>query len=152
MAVSLQAAPAPLPTPVPAPVTGALDVDQLTHALLDVVSEKTGYPVEMLELGSDLEADLGIDSIKRVEIMGALRTQIPDLPQADPEAFAEVRTLGQIIDYLMKTAPGGQPVVETPSAVTDPSIPRGVVQLKSIPQPELGGLHPAGRPHLPADR
>ena len=117
-----------------------------------MVSEKTGYPVEMLELGSDLEADLGINSIKRVEIMGALRAQIPDLPQADPEAFAEVRTLGQIIDYLMQTAPSGQSVVETPGPVSDPSIPRGVVQLKSLPQPELGCLHPARWPRLPADR
>ncbi len=27
------------------------------------------------------------------------------LPQADPEAFAEVRTLGQIVQYLVRSAP-----------------------------------------------
>ena len=48
-----------------------------------------------------MEADLGIDSIKRVEIMGAMRTQFPALPQADPEAFAEVRTLRQTVTYMI---------------------------------------------------
>ena len=48
---------------------------QLTHEqiearLLDVVSERTGYPADMLALDADLEGDLGIDSIKRVEIAG----------------------------------------------------------------------------------
>jgi hypothetical protein len=45
----------------------------LTALLLQVVSERTGYPEQMLGLDQDLEADLGIDSIKRVEIFGALR-------------------------------------------------------------------------------
>ncbi len=119
-----------------APATSGLDVELLSRALLEVVSEKTGYPVEMLELESDMEADLGIDSIKRVEIMGALRAQVPNLPQADPEAFAEVRTLGQIIDYMTQAVPSAQPAAVTPVMVFDPSIPRGVVQLKSIPQPD----------------
>jgi acyl carrier protein len=44
---------------------------------LNIVSEKTGYPSEMLELDMDMEADLGIDSIKRVEILGAMRNVYP---------------------------------------------------------------------------
>jgi acyl carrier protein len=68
------------------------------------VSDKTGYPPEMLEVDMDMEADLGIDSIKKVEIMGAMRELYPQLPKADPEAFAEARTLGQIVDYLGKLA------------------------------------------------
>ena len=52
------------------------------HALmLEVVSEKTGYPVEMLGLEMDLEADLGVDSIKRVEILSAMREREPGLPE-----------------------------------------------------------------------
>ena len=37
-----------------------------------VVAEKTGYPAELLEPGQALEEDLGIDSLKRVEILSAL--------------------------------------------------------------------------------
>ena len=35
-----------------------------------LVSDRTGYPADMLGLDADLEGDLGIDSIKRVEIAG----------------------------------------------------------------------------------
>ena len=37
---------------------------------------------EMLELDLDLEADLGIDSIKRVEILGTLREAVPSLGES----------------------------------------------------------------------
>ena len=84
------------------PAVEAVPSADLTQALLAVVSEKTGYPTEMLELGMDMEADLGIDSIKKVEIMGAMREAYPSLSKADPEAFAEARTLGQVATYLGK--------------------------------------------------
>ena len=74
--------------------------DALSQALLEVVSEKTGYPTEMLELEMDLEADLGIDSIKRVEIMGSLQEAFSGLPKLSPEALAEKRTLAHIVQYL----------------------------------------------------
>ncbi|HEX9298080.1 MAG TPA: SDR family NAD(P)-dependent oxidoreductase [Polyangiaceae bacterium] len=44
--------------------------------LVAIVSERTGYPAEMLDTNVDLEADLGIDSIKRIEIVGALRDRL----------------------------------------------------------------------------
>src|SRR3546814_5870902 len=44
---------------------------------LAIVAERTGYPTEMLGLDADLEADLGIDSIKRVEILGAFQKAMP---------------------------------------------------------------------------
>jgi acyl carrier protein len=72
----------------------------LIQALLEVVSEKTGYPTEMLELSMDMEADLGIDSIKRVEILGAMQELFPDLPPVNPEQLAELRTLAQIVEYM----------------------------------------------------
>jgi acyl carrier protein len=78
----------------------AIDSGVLTQMLLSIVSDKTGYPVEMLELDMDMEADLGIDSIKRVEIMGSLQDQVPDMPDVDAEALAELRTLAQIIAYI----------------------------------------------------
>ena len=72
----------------------------LASALLRIVGEKTGYPPEMLELDMDLEADLGIDSIKRVEILGALEDEFPTLPPADTEILAQTRTLAEIVDYM----------------------------------------------------
>ena len=100
-----------------------VSVEEVTEALLQIVSDKTGYPTEMLELGMDMEADLGIDSIKRVEIMGALQTQYPDMPAIDTTALAEMHTLGQIADYIngLNTSPA-TPDQETPQT----PVPQGI--------------------------
>src|SRR5690606_23119007 len=77
------AAPAPSPAPVvagasvaaaaPAPAAASrVDGDRIRELLLSIVEERTGYPSDMVGLEQNLEADLGIDSIKRVEIVGAL--------------------------------------------------------------------------------
>ena len=63
---------------VPARVAKRTDVD-LQALMLAIVAEKTGYPADMLNLGMDLEGDLGIDSIKRVEILSAVADQAPEL-------------------------------------------------------------------------
>jgi acyl carrier protein len=84
--------------PVEAPTTGApVDAEAL---LLQVVSDKTGYPPDMLEMSMALEADLGIDSIKRVEILAAIMKMRPDLPKVDTKAMAALNTLGEIVSYI----------------------------------------------------
>ncbi|WP_330131152.1 SDR family NAD(P)-dependent oxidoreductase [Shewanella xiamenensis] len=80
-------------------------VQQIEHAMLSVVADKTGYPVEMLELSMDMEADLGIDSIKRVEILGTVQDELPNLPELSPEDLAECRTLGEIVALFSQAAP-----------------------------------------------
>ncbi len=68
--------------------------------LLRVVSDKTGYPSDMLNMGMELEADLGIDSIKRVEILSAMQDAVPELPEVDTTVMAKLGTLGQIVEYM----------------------------------------------------
>ena len=82
------------------PAATTLDTATLTDSLLAIVSDKTGYPAEMLELELDMEADLSIDSIKRVEILGALQEKHPELPTIEADALTELRTLGQIIAFM----------------------------------------------------
>ncbi len=72
----------------------------VTNVLLATVSEKTGYPVEMLELEMGLDSDLGIDSIKRVEILSALQERLPAAPVIGPEQMGNLRTLGDIAAFL----------------------------------------------------
>jgi acyl transferase domain-containing protein/acyl carrier protein len=83
-------------TPADGPRRGA----DLRRVVISVVAERTGYPEEMLEPGMELEADLGIDSIKRVEILSAVQERDPRLLEADPAALAGLRTLGDIATYL----------------------------------------------------
>jgi acyl carrier protein len=102
----IQAAVSPVAAPVsliPAntpPATVGMDVTKLTASLLAVVSEKTGYPAEMLELSMDMEADLGIDSIKRVEIFGALTKLHPEMSGINPNELTELRTLAEIVSFV----------------------------------------------------
>ena len=103
----------------------AIDTDYIQKVMMDVVAEKTGYPTEMLELGMDMEADLGIDSIKRVEILGAVQETIPDLPELNPEDLAELRTLGEIVSYMQSKV---APVVATVSASSAPAIDTDYIQ------------------------
>jgi acyl carrier protein len=110
---------APPPSVVPAPQDVIPAGEGLSALLLSIVSDKTGYPVEMLDLDMDMEADLGIDSIKRVEILGALQDAHPDLPEIETEVVAELRTLGQIVAY---TAQSGQ-LVRAPASSRDPVAP-----------------------------
>ncbi|HEY1186520.1 MAG TPA: beta-ketoacyl synthase N-terminal-like domain-containing protein, partial [Gemmata sp.] len=64
---------APAPAPVPAKTAAR---DKIATALLGVVSEKTGYPADSLDLSMSLDGDLGVDSIKRVEILSALQERL----------------------------------------------------------------------------
>ena len=41
--------------------------------VLALVAEKTGYPVDMLDLDLDLEADLGVDTVKQAEVIASIR-------------------------------------------------------------------------------
>jgi polyketide-type polyunsaturated fatty acid synthase PfaA len=116
-----------------------IDVEALSQNLLEIVGEKTGYPVEMLELDMDMEADLGIDSIKRVEILGTAQERFPNLSQPNLEDLAELRTLRQIVEFLGdRTAEkkNNSSRTDRPSPERVSSIRRGVVRLKSLPAPD----------------
>ena len=129
---------AQIPTEI---VPTSVDTSNLGEAMLEITSEKTGYPVEMLEMDMDMEADLGIDSIKRVEIMGALQEAFPDLPKPDNlEEISELRTIGQIVEYLQSLSGGekkklhsdsGQPLKEIGGVIRYPA------KLQPLPEPDF---------------
>ncbi len=89
------------PLDPPRPPPAARTTLAAVHAALsEVVSEKTGYPADVLEPAMQLDADLGIDSIKRVEILAAIQERLPQAPVIGPEHLGTIRTLGQIADFL----------------------------------------------------
>ena len=109
----------PLPTaavaPTPAATAPTVGGASIREILLGVVADKTGYPKDMIGLDMEIESDLGIDSIKRVEILSAVQEQVPALPTIPAAELGAIRTLGQILERL-----GGS--AEAPSAPTPPSI------------------------------
>ncbi|MEW5850927.1 MAG: SDR family NAD(P)-dependent oxidoreductase [Myxococcota bacterium] len=135
------AKPAPAPAPVvakpaPAPVAAkpaGVSTSALSDGLLQVVSEKTGYPVDMLKLDMDLEADLGIDSIKRVEILGAMQAKFPNAPKVETEKLGEMHTLQQILNYLA----AGMGASATTTTAAAPAPAAAAPASAGVPQGEL---------------
>ena len=108
-------APAPQTPSAPAAPCSGPRVD-LEGLLLEVVADKTGYPADMLSMEMSLEADLGIDSIKRVEILSAMTERAPELPEVDTSQMAALNTLGQIVGYMSDALGVSQPAAEAAPA------------------------------------
>jgi NAD(P)-dependent dehydrogenase (short-subunit alcohol dehydrogenase family)/acyl carrier protein len=101
----------------PAAVTAAGQaVRDVNAELLRVVSERTGYPPEILNLDTALETDLGIDSIKRVEFLGAFRRTFSEPESraigAVMDELTRARTLREIVTAVEKALGSGHPPSE----------------------------------------
>jgi acyl transferase domain-containing protein/NAD(P)-dependent dehydrogenase (short-subunit alcohol dehydrogenase family)/acyl carrier protein len=110
----VQVAPAPAPekekvVSSPAAIratANGLNRETIEARLLDIVCKRTGYPAEMLGLDMDLEGDLGIDSIKRVEILGMLAdTNGGQTLNVAMEKLTNIKTLRGILDCLESASP-----------------------------------------------
>src|SRR5579883_1627452 len=102
---SLPVAPPPVTSPPKAPPAAkAPPRDRVAETLLAVVAEKTGYPVDSLDLSLSLDSDLGVDSIKRVEILSAIQEKLPDAPVVKPEHLGTLHTLKDVADFLAGSA------------------------------------------------
>ncbi|RZO61715.1 MAG: SDR family NAD(P)-dependent oxidoreductase [Sandaracinaceae bacterium] len=123
-----------------APVTTTAPPRDLSALMLEVVAQKTGYPADMLRPSMELEADLGVDSIKRVEILAALRERAPELPELDPAKLGKLRTLAEITQVLEGAAPTEPPAANTSEPIaTAPR--RFAIEWLDAPAP---GLAPPG--------
>ena len=94
---------APLQTPInpqPTALQAPTQNLNLQDMFFTVIAEKTGYPKDMLKREMNIEADLGIDSIQRVEIFSTLTEQFPNLPEIDLTQLAEIQTLGDILRFM----------------------------------------------------
>ncbi|HZC25284.1 MAG TPA: SDR family oxidoreductase, partial [Candidatus Binatia bacterium] len=128
-------APAPAPAAPPRPTA---EGDAVKERVLTLVAEKTGYPVDMLDLDLDLEADLGVDTVKQAEVMAAIR-EAYGIARDDSIKLRDFPTLAHVIRFVHERkpdlhvvttaavqAPAVQPIAS--SAVKDqPKVPATVV-------------------------
>ncbi|MPZ19325.1 MAG: SDR family oxidoreductase [Luteitalea sp.] len=113
--------------PVAAEPRAAAEVAEEDHAesvvarLLRIVSDRTGYPIEMLDLDLDMEADLGIDSIKRVEILSAFQRQSTPAEQTNVQGLMDRLTRLKTLRELTRELTGagdGEPEPPGPGRET----------------------------------
>ena len=99
----------------------------MTEAVVAIVSEMTGYPPDLLALDLDLEADLGVDTVKQAEVFAAVRERF-GVERDDSLSLRDFPTLTHVIGWVRdKTAPRA---AATASAPVGPE------------QPALTALHP----------
>jgi len=137
----------PEPNPEQGTIANPSDPQSLAATLIGIVSERTGYPADMLQLDLDMEADLGIDSIKRVEILGKLRDSLPDLAARSDsklmDALARARTLGAIVERIgaaqtpaseATVSPVSMSDASTSPSRTEPRQPQAIQEPRSDPE------------------
>ncbi len=100
LAPSPVTAESPASTPVEQ-VASAVEISSIANQVLDLVAEQTGYPVDMLELDLDLEADLGIDTVKQAETLLAIRETF-NIPQQDDLSLRDYNTLEKVISFVQE--------------------------------------------------
>ena len=92
------------PTPVAPVMPAAPAVDPVVTSVLSIVAEKTGYPQDMLDLDLDLEADLGIDTVKQAETFAAVREAF-SIPQVEGLSLRDYPTLESVIGFVHSQRP-----------------------------------------------
>lgn len=75
--------------------------DAVKEKVLALLCNKTGYPADMLDLDLDLEADLGIDTVKQAEFISEVR-EIFGIPRIEGLKIADFPTIKHIIRFVIE--------------------------------------------------
>ncbi|MFV9506726.1 MAG: beta-ketoacyl synthase N-terminal-like domain-containing protein, partial [Oscillochloridaceae bacterium umkhey_bin13] len=118
--------PQPSAVPQPSALSPQPSIDPVEAKVLEIVAEKTGYPSEMLDLDLDLEADLGVDTVKQAETFMAVREAF-DIPRIENMRLRDYPTMRAVIGFVREYRPdlavAAQPsaLSPQPSAAAQPS-------------------------------
>ncbi len=111
---------APVPAPAPVATTQPVgDGDAVKERILDLAVEKTGYPRDMLDLDLDLEADLGVDTVKQAEMFAAIR-EIYGIPRDDSRKLRDYPTLAHVIRFVYESRPDLAGLVSPEPTIVEP--------------------------------
>jgi NAD(P)-dependent dehydrogenase (short-subunit alcohol dehydrogenase family)/acyl carrier protein len=114
-------------------------LDSVQEKVLALVAAKTGYPQDMLDLDLDLEADLGIDTVKQAETFASIREAFA-IPVQEGLSLRDYPTLQHVIDFVYKMRPELQPPPGTQDGSTQwvPEVVEGpTIELERAPVAEL---------------
>ena len=119
---------------VPATPTAAkTDIGDLEKFLVNFVVEQTGYPPEVVDLDADLEADLGIDSIKKAQLFGELQEYFEISTSATELSLDDFPTLRHVVDFLsangQASGEASSPAPSSPAPVTPAPAPAAIAPI-----------------------
>jgi len=127
-------------TPIQSPAPGPAITDAIIkERVLAIVAEKTGYPTDMLDLDLDLEADLGVDTVKQAEMFASVRAAF-NIPRDADLKLRDFPTLAHVIKFAHDRQPR---TAAQPEAVPATAERKPVASVSSSPKPA-----PKPRPEL----
>ncbi len=98
--VTPAAAPAPTAPPVNGKPKPAVPRDKLFSELVTIYAQAMEYPEEVFKDEVELEAELGIDSVKQSEIIRRISAQYHLPPPPANFRAGDFKTMGQIVDFV----------------------------------------------------
>ena len=127
--------PAPQVVAQPASSEPAPKGDPVKERVLALVAEKTGYPVDMLDLDLDLEADLGVDTVKQAEVMATIR-EAYGIARDDKIKLRDFPTLAHVIRFVYERKPELSAQAPSPIvAAARPPVAQEEREVKVAPPP-----------------
>lgn len=111
-------------TPAPEPIRAENgNDDTVKDRILALAAEKTGYPIDMLDLDLDLEADLGVDTVKQAEMLAAIRAAY-DIPRDENRKLRDYPTLAHVIRFVYEKRPdlAGVPPSASSLPISEPTL------------------------------
>jgi malonyl CoA-acyl carrier protein transacylase len=127
-------APQPASTPPPAPAASS----DVLQTLTGIVAAKTGYPTDLLDPNLDMEADLGIDTVKQAEVFGSLREHY-GLPQEEGMQIKDYPTLAKVAGYIQSRLGASAPVAPPPAPVAPAPNVSHALAAKAPAKPQSAG-------------
>jgi acyl transferase domain-containing protein/acyl carrier protein len=103
--VAVEPKPAVEPAAPPAAASSALSRDDIEAKVRKLYSDALEYPEEVFEHDAELEADLGIDSVKQTELMGRLGDLFELGPRPEGMRMGDYRTFGKVIEFVSGSLP-----------------------------------------------
>jgi acyl transferase domain-containing protein/NAD(P)-dependent dehydrogenase (short-subunit alcohol dehydrogenase family)/aryl carrier-like protein len=131
-----------------AATTPAFSDAQLRAFVRDLVIELTGYAPEIIDFEADLEADLGVDSIKKAQILGELGEWMGLTVRPESLRLDSVRTLDDAVRVAQKLAAESNLQQVIPAAVV--SSVQSSVQPVEVHAPAISAPVPTSRSLLPS--
>ncbi|RMG21540.1 MAG: SDR family NAD(P)-dependent oxidoreductase [Methanobacteriota archaeon] len=101
--------------------TTVSDTDDILDEVIEIISEKTGYPPEMLEPDLDMEADLGIDTVKQAELFGVIRENY-GIPMIEDLDLSEYNTIRKVVNFVNEHRPQTETKSKTKPTVVSKAI------------------------------
>ncbi|MGW2184449.1 acyltransferase domain-containing protein [Streptomyces sp. NPDC001719] len=117
-AVSVPGTPPPLSPAVPSRLVvprneprkgqGTRDTEDVRDVVRRRFAEMLGYPVEIIEDDTELEAELGVSSLKKTQAVVALLDHYGLITPSSQSPVGSARTVAQIADFIVSLPEGGR--------------------------------------------